>query len=450
MTEINKIWEKVLIIVRELITVAPYDIYIKTLKPISYEDDLFILLSDNNFNKDMIDKKYIDRIEKGFMTVLGEYVEVKIVLQNDLDENINFKAMPTDNTTYSEGKFFDKFVFDTFVSGKNSEFAYVSATQVAKNPGLIFNPLFIWGGVGLGKTHLMYAIYNDIKKNFPNMKVLYCTSEEFTNEFIASIGRGHGHNNTKDATSKFRTKYREADVLLIDDIQFLIGKEGTQEELFHTFNALKGANKQVVISSDQPPNKMKLLEERLSSRFSQGLPVDISIPDFETRVAILKKKAQFDNLVMPDDVINYMAENITSNIRELEGALTRVSAYSKISTIPINLSICKDALKDIINKPTKQEITIPYIQEIVANHFDISIEDLRGKKRPANISHARHVAMYLSHKHTDTTLVHIGKNYFGGRDHSTVSHAIKTIGSGISTDENIKETILEIENKIKL
>ncbi len=449
MDDFNKIWEEVLDIVSKLLPVAPFGVYINTLIPISLEDGVFTLLTENEFNKDIIIGRYLDKIEKALYTVLNEPIEAKVVLKSELNE-ANLKNDDINSDSNQEPQFYDKYVFETFVSGKNSNIAYASARQVAEKPGQVYNPLFLWGGVGLGKTHLMFAIYNYIKKHFPQMKVLYCTSEEFTNEFITSISRGQGHNTPKDAPSKFRAKYREVDVLLIDDIQFLIGKEGTQEELFHTFNALQGANKQVVISSDQPPHKMVLLEERLSSRFSQGLTVDISSPDFETRSAILQKKAEFDNLKVPDDVISYISQNITTNIRELEGALTRVAAYSKLSDEPITLDLTKTALKDIINKPLKQEITIPFIQEIVANYFSITVEDIRGKKRPAKIAYARQIAMYLSCKYTDDTLVRIGKEYFGGRDHSTVHYASKVISKDIAQKEGTRDMILEIENKIKL
>ncbi len=448
-TEIIKVWDSVLFIISEFMTPTAIEIYLKPLVPISYENNIFTLLAKEAFYQEALNSRYIDKIEKALSLQLDEPVVAKIVLQSELQGDVNIENNEQLNTTNDEPSFYDKYVFESFVSGKNSNFAYVSATQVAEKPGQVYNPLFMWGGVGLGKTHLMYAIYNQIRKNFPKMKVLYCTSEEFTNEFIASIGKGQGHINSKDSTSKFRTKYREADVLLIDDIQFLIGKEGTQEELFHTFNALKGANKQVVISSDQPPHKMELLEERLSSRFSQGLTVDISLPDFETRSAILQKKAEMENLNVPDEVISFISQNITTNIRELEGALTRVSAYSKLSNEPISLEICKTALKDIINKPTKQEITIPFIQEVVANHFSITVEDIRGKKRPAKIAYARQIAMYLSCKHTDDTLIRIGKEYFGGRDHSTVHYASKVIAKDIAQKEGTREMIQEIENKIK-
>ncbi len=449
MEDINNIWNEALELVSKLLPVAPLGIYINTLIPISLEDEVFTLLTENDFNKDIIIGRYLDKIEKALTTVCNEHIVARVVLKSELD------SQPSNNDSNTkinneESKFYDKYVFETFVSGKNSNIAYASARQVAEKPGQVYNPLFLWGGVGLGKTHLMFAIYNYIVNNFPQMKVLYCTSEEFTNEFITSISKGQGHNTPKDAPSKFRAKYREVDVLLIDDIQFLIGKEGTQEELFHTFNALQGANKQVVISSDQPPHKMVLLEERLSSRFSQGLTVDISSPDFETRSAILQKKAEFDNLNVPDDVISYISQNITTNIRELEGALTRVAAYSKLSDEPITLDLSKTALKDIINKPLKQEITIPFIQEIVANYFSITVEDIRGKKRPAKIAYARQIAMYLSCKYTDDTLVRIGKEYFGGRDHSTVHYASKVISKDIAQKDGTREMIQEIENKIKL
>ncbi len=450
MENISKIWDEVLAIIAKHLPIAPYDIYIKTLVPVSYDNGTFTLLTENDFNKDIIKGRYLDKIEKALATICNDYVIAKIVLKSELDENLNVQIKEDSSKSNAEPAFYDKYVFETFVSGKNSNIAYASARQVAEKPGQVYNPLFLWGGVGLGKTHLMFAIYNYIKKHFPQMKVLYCTSEEFTNEFITSISKGQGHNTPKDAPSKFRAKYREVDVLLIDDIQFLIGKEGTQEELFHTFNALQGANKQVVISSDQPPHKMVLLEERLSSRFSQGLTVDISSPDFETRSAILQKKAEFDRLKVGEDVITYISQNITTNIRELEGALTRVAAYSKLSDEPITIDLAKTALKDIINKPAKQEITIPFIQEIVANYFSITVEDIRGKKRPAKIAYARQISMYLACKYTDDTLVRIGKEYFGGRDHSTVHYASKVISKDIAQKDGTREMIQEIENKIKL
>lgn len=450
MNELNDIWEQSLNILSGLVAAATFDIYIKPLVPISLDNGIYTLLSDDDFNKETISTRYLKSINEAIRTITNEDISAKIIVKEELIAGTNLSKQTSDAQSNNESHFYDKYVFETFVSGKNSKLAYVSARQVAEKPGQVYNPLFMWGGVGLGKTHLMYAIYNHIKSTFPNMNVLYCTSEDFTNEFIASISKGQGHNNTKDASSKFRAKYREADVLLIDDIQFLIGKEGTQEELFHTFNALKGANKQVVISSDQPPNKMELLEERLSSRFAQGLTVDISLPDFETRSAILHKKAEFDNIKVPDEVISFIAKNIATNIRELEGALNRVAAYSKLSDEPITLELAKVALKDTIDKPTKQEITIPFIQEIVANYFSITVEDIRGKKRPAKIAYARQVAMYLSCKHTDDTLIRIGKEYFGGRDHSTVHYASKVISKDIAQKEGTREMIQEIESKIKI
>ncbi len=446
--EINKIWEQVLLVIADLVQPTTLNIYIKTLTPISYENSTFVLQTVDSFYQDTIKSRYLDKIEEAFLIYLEKHVSVKIV--HKTDSNGNYDLENNGVSENIESSPYDKFVFETFVSSENSNLAYVSATQVAEKPGQVYNPLFIHGGVGLGKTHLMYSIYNYIRKHFPQMKILYCTSEEFTNEFIASIGKGQGHNNSKDDSFKFKAKYREVDVLLIDDIQFLIGKETTQIELFHTFNALKGANKQVVISSDQSPHKMQFIEERLNSRFKQGLIVDISLPDFETRCAILNKKAEIENIVIPYEVISYIAKNITTNIRELEGALTRVSAYSRISKESVTLDLCKTALKEIINKPTKQEITIPLIQEVVANYFSITVDDIRGKKRPAKIAYARQIAMYLSCKHTDDTLIRIGKEYFGGRDHSTVHYASKVILKDIDSNEETREMIQELESKIKM
>ncbi len=444
MTELELTWTKTLMSIESNFSEAVYDNYIKPLIPVSFKDNNFILMVADSFYKDILNERYMPYIVNGLRAILNTDVTVEILLQEDIDKREKTGDINHHNVV---DNYYDKFVFDSFVPGKNSHIAYEAAIAVAKDPGNIYNPLFIYGGVGLGKTHLMYSIFNYIKEVFPDNKVLYCTSEEFTNEFIASIRSGSASNN--DSTNKFRAKYRDVDVLLIDDIQFLIGKGGTLEELFHTFNALQAQNKQVVITSDLPPNKMENLEARVRSRFAQGLTVDISLPDFETRSAILNKKADLDGIDVPTEVVNFISQNITSNIRELEGALTRVSAFCRLNNSPITLSLAEDALRDIINKPTKQEINIPYIQQIVAEEFNITVDDIKGKKRPSNIAFARQVAMYLSCKHTDDTLTKIGKEYFGGRDHSTIHYGSKTISKEYNNNPEVKELILNLEKKLK-
>lgn len=452
MEEYKQNWEKAVVMLSNLVQRAAFESFILCLVPVKYDGNVFTLTTNSTIGKEFQAPRYLNRIEMTLSEVYNKQIKVNILLEEEYENMSSRTDLAVQDSQKTESNFYDKYVFDTFVYGANSQLAYVSAKKVAEEPGQDYNPLFMWGGVGLGKTHLMYAIYNYIKKHHPEKKILYCTSEEFLNEFIASIGKGAGYNNnSKEVTSnsKFRSKYRDVDVLLIDDVQFFSGKESTQTELFHTFNTLTGIGKQVVISSDQPPQKLEFIEKRLSSRFSQGLIVDISLPDFETRSAILNKKAELLGLDVPDEVITFIAENISTNIRELEGALTRVAAFSKLKAEPISLSLSEQALKDIINKPIKQEITTPFIQEIVANHFNITVEDIRGKKRPANIAYARQVAMYLSCKHTDDTLVRVGKEYFGGRDHSTVHYATKVISKDIAEKEGTREMILELESKIK-
>ena len=314
-----------------------------------------------------------------------------------------------------------RYTFDTFVVGNNNKMAHAASLAVAESPGEAYNPLFIYGGVGLGKTHLMHSIAHFVLQKNPNAKVLYVTSEYFTNELIDSIRNG---NNT--TMSKFREKYRNIDVLLIDDIQFIIGKESTQEEFFHTFNALHGAKKQIVISSDKPPKDMEILEDRLRSRFEWGLIVDISSPDYETRMAILRKKEELDGYKIDDEVIEYIAKNVKSNIRELEGSLNKIMAYANLEKSEINLALAEKVLKDIISPNQKRIITPELIIEVVAEHFDLQPSDLTGNKRNAKIVFPRQIVMYLCRNMTEVTLKNIGK-VLGGRDHTTIMNGIDKI-----------------------
>jgi chromosomal replication initiator protein len=329
--------------------------------------------------------------------------------------------------------------FEFKVVGNSNRFAHAACYAVAESPSKAYNPLFIYGGVGLGKTHLMQAIGHQILRKYPHYTVMYVSSEKFTNDLISSI--------KDDNTHGFRNRYRSMDVLLIDDIQFLAGKERTQEEFFHTFNTLHESNKQLVISSDRPPRSIPTLEDRLRSRFEWGLITDIQPPDLETRIAILRKKAQSENLNVPYDILDYIANSIDSNIRELEGALIRLVAYATISNKPLNMNTVMEALKDILPPTSPKKITIEFIQKEVSSYYGLDLKDLISKKRNKHISYPRQIAMYLCRKYTDASYPQIGEQ-FGGRDHTTVMHANDKIEKEILNDQEVSQLINELSKKI--
>ena len=335
-----------------------------------------------------------------------------------------------------------KYIFDTFIVGNNNKFDQAAALAVAESPGDTYNPLFIYGGAGLGKTHLMHSIAHYIIEHDENSKVLYVTSEEFTNELIETIRNGNN-----SAMSKFREKYRNIDVLLVDDIQFIIGKESTQEEFFHTFNSLHSAKKQIIISSDKPPKDMEILEERFRSRFEWGLIADITLPDYETRMAILHKNEEMNGYSISEDVIKYIATNIKSNIRELEGAFNKVMAGAKLEKKEVTLELAEQALKDIISPDEKKVITPEYIISVVSEHYGVTPADLSGNKRNSKIVMPRQVAMYLCREIISTPLKNIGKA-LGNRDHTTVMHGIEKIENELQNDDNLKNTIDILKKKI--
>lgn len=341
----------------------------------------------------------------------------------DLDSNLN-----------------PKYIFENFVTGSSNRFAHAAALAVAENPGRVYNPLFLYGGVGLGKTHLMHAIGNKIKKNNPSLKVLYISSEKFTNELINSIRDGN--------PEAFRQKYRNIDCLLVDDIQFLSKKEHTQEEFFHTFNTLHEANKHIIISSDRQPKEIPTLEDRLRSRFEWGLITDVQAPDLETRIAILRKKALIEQIDIPNDIMLLIASRIDNNIRELEGALIRVMAYSSIHKEPITMELAQSALKDIFPENIKKPVTIEKIQDIVSNFYKIKLEDFMAKKRTRQIAYPRQIAMYLCRELTNASLPRIGE-LFGGRDHTTVIHAHDKIAQERLQDLKLDSTLKELVAKIQ-
>ena len=333
-----------------------------------------------------------------------------------------------------------KYIFETFVIGNSNRFAHAASLAVAEAPAQVYNPFFIYGGVGLGKTHLMHAIGHRILKNHSGLKVVYISSEKFTNELINSIRDGN--------PESFRQKYRNIDVLLVDDIQFLSKKEHTQEEFFHTFNTLHEANKQIIISSDRPPRDIQTLEDRLRSRFEWGLITDIQAPDLETRIAILRKKAMLENLNVHNDVMVYIASRIDNNIRELEGALIRVMAYASLTKQPIDINLATEALKDIFPNGRPKQITMELIQDIVASFFKIKMDELLAKKRTRNVAFPRQIAMYLCRELTDTSLPRIGE-MFGGRDHTTVIHAHAKISRERNEDAKLNNTLKELIKRIE-
>ena len=385
--------------------------------------------------------------------ITGTEFEVVFISEDDekLNEiqNISIEASQKKRTKSVAEKagLNPKYTFDTFVVGGNNKFAHAASLAVAESPGQAYNPLFLYGGVGLGKTHLMHSIAHFTLQNNPKKKVLYVTSETFTNELIESLKNGKTSGN-ESAMSKFRDKYRNNDVLLIDDIQFIIGKESTQEEFFHTFNVLHSAGKQIVLSSDKPPKEMETLEERFRSRFDWGLIADIQPPDYETRMAILRKNAEACNKPVDDEIFKYIATNIKSNIRELEGAFNRIIAKSKIENqSEITMELAEDALKDIINPDKPKEITPELIIEVVAEHFGVSPEDITSKKRNSEFVQPRQVVMYLCRKLTDTSYVNIGK-LLGKKDHTTIIHGVNKIEDELKNNDELASKVETIKKKI--
>ena len=424
------------------------DVSFKTwLKPLtihSIDDQVVtILVPSQQVGLNYISKKYALPLKVAISELTGSDYDIKFVLPEDI-QNVE-KEVPVStnyNTSMEMANLNPKYTFDTFVVGSNNKFAHAASLAVAESPGEIYNPLFLYGGVGLGKTHLMHSVAHFILERNPSTKILYTTSEEFTNELIEAIRNG---NNT--AMTKFREKYRNIDVLLIDDIQFIIGKESTQEEFFHTFNSLHSAKKQIIISSDKPPKDMEILEERFRSRFEWGLIADITLPDYETRMAILHKKEELEGYNISEEVINYIATNIKSNIRELEGAFNKVMASSKLEKKEVTLELAEQALKDIISPNEQKVITPDYIISVVAEHYHVTVTELCGNKRSSKIVMPRQIAMYLCREILDTSLKTIGKN-LGNRDHTTVMHGIEKIENELKTNENLKNSIDILKKKI--
>lgn len=446
MNEIIEKWEQILQTVKEEheLTDISFNTWLKPLDVFALKGNtLYILVPDEQMGLNYITKKYTLPIKVAVAEITGKDYEIEFVLP----EQAKSISMPKPKVlTFMEST--DKsslnpnYTFDTFVVGNNNRLAHAASLAVAESPGEVYNPLFLYGGVGLGKTHLMHSIAHFIQSNNPNLKILYVSSETFTNELIEAIRNG---NNT--AMTKFREKYRSIDVLLIDDIQFIIGKESTQEEFFHTFNELYLSKKQIVISSDKPPKDMETLEERIRSRFECGLIADIGSPDYETRMAILRRKEEMDNFHLDDGILNYVASNIKSNIRELEGALNKLLAYSNLTDTNITMEVAIKELQNIISPDKPQEITPQLILDVVSEHFHVAREQIVSKSRSSEIVKPRQIAMYLCKNMTDSSLEMIG-SLLGGRDHSTIIHGIKKVDDDYNNDETTKNLILTIKKKI--
>ncbi|NLM34708.1 MAG: chromosomal replication initiator protein DnaA [Clostridiales bacterium] len=441
--QLYDLWEKTLNIIKGELTEVSFNTWIKSAIPLSITEDTIKLGVPNDFTKEILDTRYKELLINAIKLISNKRYNIEFTIASE--EAVTAEKSETENkknvqaTDEMIATLNPKYTFDSFVIGNSNRFAHAASLAVAESPAKAYNPLFIYGGVGLGKTHLMHAIGHFILQANPKARVVYVSSEKFTNELINSI--------KDDSNIEFRNKYRNVDVLLIDDIQFIAGKERTQEEFFHTFNALHEANKQIILSSDRPPKEIPTLEDRLRSRFEWGLIADIQPPDFETRIAILKKKADVEKLDIPNEVMVYIASQIKSNIRELEGALIRIVAYSSLTNREISVDLASEALKDIISNKKNRQITIEYIQEAVAAYYNLKVDDLKSQRRTRNVAFPRQIAMYLARKLTDMSLPKIGEE-FGGRDHTTVIHAYEKISESLQKDESLQSTINDLSKKI--
>lgn len=457
-----KIWEKTLEGLKNQVSDQTYNAWFVPISPLKLQEDTLLLGVPNDFFKDWVTERYLSLMESILGEITGEKINLVFEIQDEpipveaKEVSIALNIDPSESSRSSDNPSFikklfspkkvdnkaiglnPKYTFSSFVMGASNQFTHAACLAVSESPAKTYNPLFIHGGVGLGKTHLMHSIGNYIAENNPKLSIMFISSEQFTNQLISAI-----QTRTMDT---FRKKYRNVDILLIDDIHFIAGKESTQEEFFHTFNTLYNDHKQIVMTSDRSPKEISALEERLVSRFEWGLVGDVGLPDFETRMAILKKKIEANNIEVPNDVLYFIAETIKTNIRELEGGLIRVIAYSKLLNKTISPDLAKEVLKGMIRE-SKKKVNVSYIQEKVADFFNLTVRELKGKKRTKQIVYPRQIAMYLSRELTSLSLPEIGV-YFGGRDHTTVIHAYNKIDKEEKQNANAKEIIKEIRQII--
>lgn len=462
-SDVQAIWSDVLDVVKTELNTPTFKTWFEHTSPVDIVDDRLVIAVQNDFARDWLESRYSGLLTSALQQVSGLPLSLEFTVPVDFepplregaalvaDQSVDpldslpegsarLTSRPTaESRTVSD--FNPKYTFDSFVIGASNRFAHAAALAVAETPGRAYNPLFVYGGVGLGKTHLLQAIGHYVQSSFPHLKVTYVSTEQFTNDFINSIG-------DKKRIEGFRRQYRTNDVLLVDDVQFLKGKEGTQEEFFHTFNTLQQAGKQVVLSSDRPPKDIAALEERLRSRFEMGLITDIQPPDLETRIAILKRKVEVEELDVPYDVLSFVADRVSSNIRELEGALIRVVAYSSLTRHSVGLDLAQNVLKDIFPERSALPISVTTIQREVCKFYSLNHSQLVGNKRSQAIVYPRQIAMYLSRELTDLSLPRIGAE-FGGRDHTTVMHAQAKIEKLINAERDVYNQIQTLTNTIR-
>ncbi len=443
-TQLSSVWNGALRLLKEAMSETSYEYWIERLNPLGIHEGILYIKMPSELHYDIIKSMHLDNILEAVNVVSEEELRIELV---DFHEPI--PACLAYSVDHGEKRSDDavtlnpKYTFSSFVVGESNKFAHAAAMSVSERPADAFNPLFVYGGPGLGKTHLVHAIGNKIKENNPNANVLYVTSEKFMNEFISTII-------SENSTIEFRNKYRTCDVLIIDDIQFIANKDQTQVEFFHTFNALHESNKQIIITSDRPPKEIKELEERMRNRFEWGLIVDIKRPDLETRIAILKKKASEENFSVSDDILFYIAEHLKSNIRNLEGVLKRLMAYNVLMGKPITMELADEAIKEFLNKSDDPHVNTEYILSVVANYFNVTSDEILSAKRTQQIAYARHIAMYLIREFTNLSLPRIGQE-LGGRNHATILNGINNIKASMEKNEDtrkiIDELIKNLENR---
>ena len=435
-----ELWQAALAVLERQLSKHQYETWLLPCRAQSVSGNTLFVVAATEFNRNWLDNNYTNSVQNALSSIIDRNMAVKFILSSDEQPSLAPIHVNSDKPLEDMLQLNPRYTFDSFVIGESNRFAHAASLAVAEAPAKAYNPLFIYGGVGLGKTHLMHAIGHFVLSRYPHLKVLYISCEKFTNDFISSI--------QLRKTVEFRARYRNIDLLLVDDIQFLAGKEQTQEEFFHTFNALHGANKQIIISSDRPPKEIATLEDRLRSRFEWGLITDIQAPDFETRVAILRQKADADSFQIPLELTAYLAGRIASNIRELEGALIRVMAYTSFSKRAVTRELIDEVLRGLYPEDKVKVLSIVCIQKVVAAHFGLKVDDLTAKTRTRNISLPRQIAMYLVRKHTDASLPRIGDE-FGGRDHTTVMHACDKIQQDLASEPGFSLILRELEEKIK-
>lgn len=441
----RNVWEKTLIQLKEMVSQNALDMWIGTLEPVAYEDDAAVLISPSPFQRDIVMSKYKDVISAAMTEVVGFEININVVIPEERKKPVPAAVTPAPVeedpiTNITSSIVHPEFTFESFVVGDSNRHAHAACLAVAKNPSGAYNPLFIYGASGLGKTHLLYAVQNEVKRKYPEKNCLYVRSEDFTNEFIESV--------KNSSQSEFKNKYRTVDLFMMDDVQFIGGKESTQSEFFHTFEALYGENKQIVLVSDRPPRDIQLLTDRLRSRFESGVIVSVGQPEFELKAAIIRQRCQFYNMELTDDVVEFIAQHVKSNIRQIEGVLKKMMAYRLISQSTPNMAIAQSAIRDITNENQPLPVVIDKILLEVSREYDVSIDEICSSRRIEKITNARQIAMYIMREITPMSLPEIGKQ-FGNRDHSTVHHAIERVEYKIKMNSNLKLRIDDIIKNIR-